>query len=74
MSKNASNWNSITGGPFSRESLPYLEQEGQDATLPLVGRFDAASPARTGDAIEVVVDTEQIHYFDLETGEAIGRS
>jgi multiple sugar transport system ATP-binding protein len=50
-----------------------LESEGRDATLPLVGRFDVASRARTDQPIEVVVDTEQIHYFDLDTGAAIGR-
>jgi hypothetical protein len=38
-----------------------------------VGRFDVASSARTDQPIEVVVDTEQIHYFDLDTGAAIGR-
>ena len=51
-----------------------LEQESRDATLPLVGRFDVHSRARTGDSIEVVVDTDEIHYFDLDTGAAIGRS
>ena len=50
-----------------------LEQESRDATLPLVGRFDVHSRARTGDSIEVVVDTDEIHYFDLDSGAAIGR-
>jgi multiple sugar transport system ATP-binding protein len=50
-----------------------LEQESQDATLPLVGRFDVASRARTGASVEVVVDTDKVHYFDLDTGAAIGR-
>ena len=50
-----------------------LEQESRDATLPLVGRFDVHSHARTGDSIEVVVDTDEIHYFDLDSGAAIGR-
>ncbi|WP_028065219.1 ABC transporter ATP-binding protein [Solirubrobacter soli] len=51
-----------------------LEQESADATLPLVGRFDVASRARTGGTVEVVVDTDKVHYFDLDTGAAIGRS
>jgi multiple sugar transport system ATP-binding protein len=47
------------------------ELETHHETLPLVGRFDVASRARTGDRIEVVVDTSHVHYFDLDTGEAI---
>jgi multiple sugar transport system ATP-binding protein len=47
------------------------ELEAQHDTLPLVGRFDVASKARAGDRIEVVVDTSHVHYFDLDTGEAI---
>jgi len=50
-----------------------LESESRDATLPLVGRFDVASRARTAQPIEVVVDTRHVHYFDLDTGAAIGR-
>jgi multiple sugar transport system ATP-binding protein len=49
-----------------------LETEADDATLPLVGRFDVASRARGGDPLEVVVDTSRIHFFDIETGAAIG--
>jgi multiple sugar transport system ATP-binding protein len=52
--------------------LTDLEHEAQDAKLPLVGRFDVASRARMGDRIEVVVDTSKVHYFDLDTGSAIG--
>jgi multiple sugar transport system ATP-binding protein len=49
-----------------------LEAEAHDAKLPLVGRFDVASRAKTGQAIEVVVDTSRVHFFDLDTGLAIG--
>jgi multiple sugar transport system ATP-binding protein len=48
------------------------ELEAHHETLPLVGRFDVASRARHGDRIEVVVDTSKVHFFDLETGNAIG--
>jgi multiple sugar transport system ATP-binding protein len=47
------------------------ELEAQHDTLPLVGRFDVASRAGTGDRIEVVVDTSHLHYFDLDSGLAI---
>jgi multiple sugar transport system ATP-binding protein len=43
----------------------------EHSTLPLVARFDVASRARTGDAIEVVVDTGRVHCFDLDSGQAI---
>jgi multiple sugar transport system ATP-binding protein len=51
--------------------LAELESEAGHDTLPLVGRFDVASRARTGDRIEVVVDTSHVHYFDLDTGLAV---
>jgi multiple sugar transport system ATP-binding protein len=51
--------------------LTELEAEAEDHKLPLVGRFDVASQARLGDRIEVVVDTAQAHFFDLDSGNAI---
>src|SRR3954449_3529025 len=52
--------------------LSELENEAHDAKLPLVGRFDVASRARSDASIEVVVDTSRVHYFDIDTGAAIG--
>jgi multiple sugar transport system ATP-binding protein len=52
--------------------LAELEAEANDAKLPLVGRFDVASRAKSDQSIEVVVDTRRIHYFDTDTGLAIG--
>src|SRR5689334_9643313 len=52
--------------------LAELESEAQEAKLPLVGRFDVASRAKADQSIEVVVDTRRIHYFDVETGLAVG--
>ena len=49
-----------------------FEHEVHDSTLPLVGRFDADSRARAGATAEVVVDTDRVHYFDIDTGAAIG--
>ena len=39
---------------------------------PMVARFDELSRARPGQTIEVVVDTARIHFFDLDSGAAIG--
>jgi len=49
-----------------------LEHEAQDAKLPVVGRFDVASRPKTDQSIEVVVDTTRVHFFDIESGAAIG--
>jgi multiple sugar transport system ATP-binding protein len=49
-----------------------LEAEERGSVLPLVARFDVASRARIGDAVEVVVETGHVHCFDLESGAAIG--
>ncbi|HWT26278.1 MAG TPA: sn-glycerol-3-phosphate ABC transporter ATP-binding protein UgpC [Solirubrobacteraceae bacterium] len=49
-----------------------LEAETRDAKLPVVARFDELSRARSGQAVEVVVDTTRVHFFDLDSGEAIG--
>ena len=39
-----------------------------------VGRFDPSSQVRPDDEIELVVDTEKLQFFDLETGHAIHES
>ena len=49
-----------------------LEAEGREAKLPLVARFDVASRARVDKTVEIVVDTERVHFFDLESGLAVG--
>ncbi len=37
----------------------------------LVGRFGARSALREGEAADVAVDTRELHFFDLETGQGI---
>jgi multiple sugar transport system ATP-binding protein len=49
-----------------------LEAEERDARLPIVARFDEDSRARADQPIEVVVETERLHFFDLESGAAVG--
>ena len=48
-----------------------LTEEAARHRTPVVGRFDVRSRARVGNDIEIVIDTEQLHFFDLETGLAI---
>jgi len=45
---------------------------GDRATF--VGRFDPSSQVRPDDEVELVVDTEKLQFFDLETGHAIHES
>ena len=49
-----------------------LEADASESRLPIVARFDEASRVRTGDNIEVVVDTRRLHFFDLQSGNAVG--
>jgi multiple sugar transport system ATP-binding protein len=43
------------------------EAEGATKTA-MVGRFGPRSRVRTGDVIDVAVDTSTVHLFDLESG------
>jgi multiple sugar transport system ATP-binding protein len=49
-----------------------LEAEGREAKLPVVCRFDVASRARADQPVEIAVDTRRAHFFDLQSGNAIG--
>jgi multiple sugar transport system ATP-binding protein len=42
-------------------------EEGQAETT-MVGRFGARSRVRTGDVVDVAVDTRTLHFFDPESG------
>ena len=46
----------------------------EDADTPgteLVGRFSPRSQLRTGDRVQVAVDTDVVHFFDPETSDGI---
>ncbi len=55
------------------EAVAAFEQQAARAGTPFVARVDRESAAREGDRIEVAVDTRMLHFFDLETGEAIAQ-
>lgn len=50
---------------------PDLIKDLDDMTL-MVARTDPRSRARPGEMIELVVDTERLHFFDLDTQLSIG--
>jgi multiple sugar transport system ATP-binding protein len=52
-------------------TLDELRAEAGRRRTPLIGRFDARSSARVGDPVEMVVDSDRLHFFDLEIGAAI---
>jgi multiple sugar transport system ATP-binding protein len=45
-----------------------LGEGGSSPETTMVGRFGARSRVRTGDQVEVAVDTRALHFFDPETG------
>ena len=51
-----------------------LLESGDGDRSTFVGRFDPSSQVRPDDEIELVVDTEKLQFFDLETGHAIHES
>jgi multiple sugar transport system ATP-binding protein len=51
-----------------------LLEAGEAGRTTFVGRFDPSSKVRPDDEIELVVDTEKLQFFDLETGHAIHES
>jgi multiple sugar transport system ATP-binding protein len=50
------------------EALEDLEQKAKEATSVFVAQLSPRTRLRQGDQIEVVVDTNRLHFFDPETG------
>ena len=56
------------------EIVANLLDSDDEGRTTFVGRFDPSSQVRPGDEIELVVDTEKMQFFDLDTGYAIHES
>jgi multiple sugar transport system ATP-binding protein len=54
-----------------KEALEGAAEE-EERRHTFVARVDRATRAREGERIELVVDSKHLHFFDLETGAAIG--
>jgi multiple sugar transport system ATP-binding protein len=53
------------------KDLQEMKSGGEGARATVVARLDAAARVRPDDQIELAVDLGKLHFFDLETGEAI---
>ena len=52
--------------------LVEIKQEGDGARALVVARLDAASRVRPDEPLELSVDPRRLHFFDLDSGSAIG--
>jgi multiple sugar transport system ATP-binding protein len=52
-------------------ALEAAKEQAARRGTPFVARVDRESRAREGDAVHLLVDTRQLHFFDLDTGESI---
>ena len=52
--------------------LVEIKQEGGDARALVVARLDASSRVRPDEPLELSVDLRRLHFFDLDSGSAIG--
>jgi multiple sugar transport system ATP-binding protein len=50
---------------------PSLVADDDGRSTTILGRFDRSTLLRPGEAAEVIVDPRQLHFFDLETGDAL---
>ena len=55
------------------EAVKAMEERAEHRGHAFVARVDRESRAREGEPIRLVVDTRRLHFFDPETGAAIGR-
>ncbi len=55
----------------SSDEVEKVERQSAAGTSNGVARLSPRTAVRQGDPIEMVVDTHRLHYFDLDTGQAI---
>ncbi len=53
------------------EAIADLEREAEEGRLEFVARFDPGNQPRMGEEIDIAYRPEFMHFFDVETGEAL---
>jgi multiple sugar transport system ATP-binding protein len=56
------------------EALEHAREQAEHGRSTLIAKLSPRTSAKKGDHIELVVDTERLHFFDPADGSAIGRS
>ena len=54
------------------EAVAALAAEAEERGTPFTARVDRETRVREGERVELAVTTKRLHFFDLETGAAIG--
>ena len=60
----------VLEGLVDAEQADELVEIKSDGRATVIARLDASAHVRPDDAVELVVDTRKLHFFDLETGDA----
>jgi multiple sugar transport system ATP-binding protein len=58
---------------LSSEALEAADEQTHHHGTPFIARVERGAPAREGERATLQVDTRRLHFFDLETGDAIAR-
>lgn len=61
----------VQAPPVSTEASADLEQPSQADRQPFTARLPPGDPPKIGEPIDVAFRTEHLHFFDLDTGEAL---
>jgi multiple sugar transport system ATP-binding protein len=56
---------------LGEEVLEHAQAQAREGRAPVVARLNPRTKARKGDPIELVLDTERLHFFDPDTGTGI---
>jgi multiple sugar transport system ATP-binding protein len=59
---------------LSSEALEAAEEQTHHHGTPFIARVERGTPAREGERATLNVDTNRLHFFELETGAAIARA
>jgi len=53
------------------QDLAEIRSDTDGDRAPIVARLDASASVRPDDVIDLAVDVRRLHFFDLDSGEAI---